>query len=47
MLCYSHLTTIFLPILGIDGDGVCSLPQLAVAIHVILTFLPAGAWLKG
>jgi hypothetical protein len=46
MLCYSLLVTLFLVYLGVGGVRVGSLLWPAVALHVILTFLLAGAWLK-
>ena len=46
MLCYSLLVTLYLAYLGINGEWVGVLLWLAVAIHAILTFLLARAWLK-
>ncbi len=46
MLCYSLLATIFLAYLGLYGVWVGTILWPAVAIHLILTFLLAGAWLK-
>jgi hypothetical protein len=46
MLCYSLLATLYLAYLGISGGWVGSLLWPAVAIHAILTFLLARAWLK-
>lgn len=46
MLCYSLLAALFLVYLGIGGEWVGGLLWPAVALHVILTFLLAGAWLK-
>jgi hypothetical protein len=46
MLCYSLLITLYLAYLGIGGEWVGSLLWPAVAIHAILTFLLARAWLK-
>ncbi len=46
MLCYSLLATLYLAYLGIGGEWVGSLLWPAVAIHALLTFLLARAWLK-
>jgi len=46
MLCYSLLATLFLAYLGIGGEWVGILLWPAVALHVMLTFLLAGSWLK-
>ncbi len=46
MLCYSLLVTLYLAYLGVGGEWVGSLLWPAVAIHVLLTFLLACAWLK-
>ncbi len=46
MLCYSLLITLYLAYLGIRGEWVGVLLWPAVAIHAILTFLLARAWLK-
>jgi hypothetical protein len=46
MLCYSLLATLFLAYLGIGGEYVGSLLWPVVALHVTLTFLLAGAWLR-
>jgi hypothetical protein len=46
MLTYSSLATLYLAYLGVGGDWVGSLLWPAVAIHILLTFLLARAWLK-
>jgi len=46
MLTYSLLVTIYLIYLGIGGELVGSLLWPAVAIHAVLTFLLASAWVK-
>jgi hypothetical protein len=46
MLCYSLLTTLYLVYLGLGREWVGILLWPAVALHIILTFLLAGAWLK-
>jgi hypothetical protein len=46
MLTYGVLVTLYLAYLGIGGEWVGSLLWPAVAIHAILTFLLARAWLK-
>jgi hypothetical protein len=47
MLCYSLLATAYLAYLGIRGEWVGSLLWPAVAIHAILTFLLARAFMVG
>jgi hypothetical protein len=46
MLCYSLLTTFYLVYLGLGREWVGILLWPAVALHIILTFLLAGAWFK-
>lgn len=47
MLTYSLLATFYLVYLGLGGEWVGSLLWPAAAVHGILTFLLARAWLKG
>jgi hypothetical protein len=47
MLTYSLLATLYLAYLGLAGEWVGSLLWPAVAVHAILTFFLARAWLKG
>jgi len=46
MLTYSLLVTLYLVYLGLGGEWVGSLLWPAAAIHAVLTFLLALAWLK-
>jgi hypothetical protein len=46
MLCYSLLATLYLACLGVRGEWVGILLWPAVAVHAIVTFLLARAWLK-
>lgn len=47
MLAYSLFATLYLAYLGLGGEWVGSLLWPAAAVHGILTFLLARAWLKG
>jgi hypothetical protein len=46
MLIYGGVLTLYFAYLGVGGEWVGSLLWPAVAIHVLLTFLLACAWLK-
>jgi hypothetical protein len=47
MLAYSWLAALYLIYLGLGGEWVGILLWPAVGFHAVLTYLLAGAWLKG